>query len=245
MKCAELVCVVLMLMLAVVGCTKEEPTQTQQSVAQVEKELTKTSEPAEQTKPSPPTRCVPVESVEEPAKEKTAAMPAEPRKPPELADPSEALRQAVARGNLDEVEKAIAGSADVNATVKGGFTNLHLALIQSHEEVAALLIANGADTHATMTNGTTPLHFAAMRGCKRIAEFLIDDGLDLNAQDQMQGTLLHFAALSGHVEIVELLIAKDADLTATNPRGQTALAIAERRGHTDIYELLNPDGARQ
>ncbi|MBC8218411.1 MAG: ankyrin repeat domain-containing protein, partial [Planctomycetes bacterium] len=187
MKCAKLVCVVLMLMLAVVGCTKEEPTQTQQSAAQVEKEPTKASEPAKQTKPSSRTRPAPVESAKEPAKQTTATKPAEPPKPPELADPNAALLQAVDGGDLDKVEAVIAAGADVNATSTGGFTSLHLALIRGHEEVAALLIANGADTHAKMTNGTTPLHFAAMGGCKRIAEFLIDDGLDLNAQDQMQG----------------------------------------------------------
>jgi len=259
MKYAKLLCVVLGLMLAGLGCKKQEPTQAQQSAPQAEKEPTaalepapqaekepaEALEPAKQTKPGSPTRPATVESTKEPAKQTTATNPAERPKPPEPADPKAALLQAVDGGDLDKVEAAIAAGANVNATSTGGFTNLHLALIRGREEVAALLIANGADTHAKMTNGTTPLHFAAMGGCKRIVEFLIDDGSDINAQDQMQGTPLHFAALPGHVEIIELLVAKGADLTATNPRGLTALAIAKQRGHTEIYELLSPDGTQK
>jgi len=258
-KCSKLCCVLLVLI--AIGCAKEEPGPSEQSAADVEKktetipvqvENAEEIEVAKQAEPNEPAEKTPVKIVEKPVEKTAPTRPAEPVKTVEAPepvvseDPLKDLRLAVVKGDLDQVSKAIAAGADVNAKDREDFTVLHLALIQGNEELAALLIANGADTKAKMTNGIMPLHFAAMKGCRLMAEFLIDDGSDVNAQDQTQGTPLHYAVyFSGDVEIVKLLIAKGADINAKNPRGQTAFEVARQKGQTELLDLLKLDGTQE
>jgi multidrug efflux pump subunit AcrA (membrane-fusion protein) len=71
-----------------------------------------------------------------------------------------ALIEATATGNVEAIEKAIAGGADVNVKAVGGGTLLFIAAHEGHREVAELLIAEGADVNETNSSGETPLDWA-------------------------------------------------------------------------------------
>jgi len=252
MKFSGLFCLVLVLMFVLPGCKKQEPKP--QPPQQAADEVIETpEEPVVQTAPAKQT--VPAEQgASEP--EPPAAAPYErpvsavSRKPMELkassepSDPVEALTRAVAQNDIDRVQSLIKEGADVNADIKGGVTFLHIALLQGHEEVAALLIAGGADTHAKMTDGTTPLHLAAMRNCGLVAEFLLDDGADVYAVG-LQGTPLHLAVTGGHREMVELLVARGADPNVKDQSGRTPLEVARQKGYTELFELLGAEEVEQ
>ena len=65
------------------------------------------------------------------------------------AEPS-ALEQAAAVGDLEKIEKLIAGGADVNAKTSFGGTALHLAMVRGHAQAVELLKAKGADPSVPM-----------------------------------------------------------------------------------------------
>jgi ankyrin repeat protein len=47
---------------------------------------------------------------------------------------------------------------DLNVTVFGGWTSLHVACHKGHESVVAMLIDGGADLNVANSHGHTPLH---------------------------------------------------------------------------------------
>ena len=234
MKHIRFLCMVVMLALVAFGCKKKESGPSQQTDVQKQVQPAKTTKPVEQAQP---------------ALADTENSTAETTTEPELIetdediDPDLSMQRAAAAGDVDKIQSLIAAGADVNAKAKNGASLLHIALIQGHEDVAALLISKGADIHATMTDGTTPLHFAVMRNCKEIVNFLLDDGADVNAMGTNLGSPLHIAANTGYVEIAEMLIAKGADVNIENQRGMTPLTFAKLKRNEVMLELLEKYGA--
>jgi len=66
--------------------------------------------------------------------------------------------------------------ADVNATAKDGWTQLHWAAFGDHKDVVKLLIAKGAVVNAKGKDGWTLLHWAALGGNKDVVELLKKHG---------------------------------------------------------------------
>jgi ankyrin repeat protein len=102
----------------------------------------------------------------------------------------------------------LADGADVNTKNVLGYTPLHFAAEQGHNEIVELLIANGADVNARNQWGRTPLHQAA-NGHNEIAELLITKGADVNAKIEDGGTPLDMAIFLkqtlNHTETADLL----------------------------------------
>jgi len=73
------------------------------------------------------------------------------------------LCAAAARGDVGEVERLIAGGADVNSLVDG-MTPLHRATDGGHVAVIGALVKGGAHVDGADEDGWTPLMFAAWRG---------------------------------------------------------------------------------
>lgn len=88
------------------------------------------------------------------------------------------LVTAAKKGDTKEMERLIAGGADVNATDKHNNAALHEAAWGGHAEVVRLLIEKGADVNLKGNNGNTPLMYAAN---KDIARLLIEKGADMDA----------------------------------------------------------------
>ena len=90
------------------------------------------------------------------------------------------LRSAIKEGSIENVKKAIANGANVNALVRAP---LYQAASRGHMEIVQLLIANGADVNVKgYAIIGTPLHSAVFHSRKEIAELLISKGADVNAK---------------------------------------------------------------
>lgn len=157
--------------------------------------------------------------------------------------PDTQLKEAVGRGNLAQVQRALADGADVNAHITDGTTALHRAARYGHKDIVELLLAHGADIAGKASNGFTPLHAAIYSGDKDIVQFLIDHGADVNAQTIDGAIPLHIAAYRGYEDILKLLVAHGAYVTNKTKSGSTALNFAAQKGHTDIIKLLINHGA--
>ena len=154
------------------------------------------------------------------------------------------LRSAIKEGSIENVKKAIANGANVNALVRAP---LYQAASRGHMEIVQLLIAKGSNVNAKNKRGMTPLHSAAAKEHENIAELLIAKGADVNAKDNKGRTPLHWATgtgWQGGYEIAKLLISKGADVDAKAYKyNLTPLHNAAREGRKETIKILIANGA--
>lgn len=76
---------------------------------------------------------------------------------PEVFRPARPIEEAVALGDLDEVRRQLKYGVNIGWKNIEGHTLLHLAAIQGHQDMAALLLGAGADLNKRDQAGRTAL----------------------------------------------------------------------------------------
>ncbi|CAD5113247.1 DgyrCDS2426 [Dimorphilus gyrociliatus] len=110
-------------------------------------------------------------------------------------------------GDYNEVKKFISKGVDVNRPDQSGYTALHYASRNGHEDVCSLLLKHGAFVNATTRSGnSTSLHRASSTGKKSIVELLIKNTAEIKAIDSDGKTALHKAAENQHKDIIDYLL---------------------------------------
>lgn len=154
------------------------------------------------------------------------------------------LREAILRGDVEQVRKIIEKGYDVNEPLEYG-TYLTLAfdvgrgprgITPTPEQIASrnrtiyemikLLVENGADTNvqSKIYRGRTPLHLAIYKDMKNVAVFLLENGASLEMVDDYGNTPLMLAAISVG-DYIRMLLERGAQKTINhrNTEGNTAL----------------------
>lgn len=94
-------------------------------------------------------------------------------------------------------ERLVARARNLVDTKKeDGFAALHLAALNGHREVAAILLSqNGGRAKVDLRNKRrqTPLHLATSQGHWSIVELLVHTGADVGSADEDGDTVLHIA----------------------------------------------------
>ncbi|MFB3045614.1 MAG: ankyrin repeat domain-containing protein, partial [Acidiferrobacterales bacterium] len=150
------------------------------------------------------------------------------------------LELAVSLGHTAMAEWFITqGGTNVQAKDNHGDTLLHLAAINGHAEMAAMLLTHGAKVGAINNIGDTPLHEAAREGYSAIAKFLLANGARVDVRNEdgatplteaaLYGPPLTEAAINGRAQVVELLLAAGADVNAKDKKRRTPLHWAAER----------------
>lgn len=113
---------------------------------------------------------------------------------------------AVGAGDIDTVEKELLRTPTRIRVVTANrkWTALHLATMDTNEEMVELLLHNGADVNAANKDGKTSAHHAAGRGNVHILTLLLAHGADLGLKYNGR-TPLDRAREMGHTETVDLL----------------------------------------
>lgn len=104
------------------------------------------------------------------------------------------------QGNLPAVQALLARGAQVN---REGWTPLHYAATNGHDDVVRLLIEKGARLDARSPNNTTPMMMAAWRGHIYTVKVLLDAGADATLKNDHGMTAIDFARSADHQDIVE------------------------------------------
>ena len=169
-----------------------------------------------QAQPSPPVAEKPVQQpfpTAEVNRSKPVVEPAPPAKIGKELNPQtdRALRDAIAKGDIESLKRQLASGVDVNLKAARGWTPLHNSVDSDDKEIVELLIKNGADVNATHNGGGTPLHWAARKGQKEIVELLISNGANGNAQDEDGGTPLYYTSNPEIVDLLRVLGGKTGD----------------------------------
>ena len=111
-----------------------------------------------------------------------------------------ALMIACFKGNKAAVEALLAKGAEVN---RPGWTPLHYAAANGHNEIVQLLLDKSAYIDAESPNKTTPIMMAARGGHIYTVKLLLDEGADATLKNELGMSAIDFAAMHEHTEIAE------------------------------------------
>lgn len=188
-----------------------------------------------------------------------------------MADPAQALFDAIAAGDLAKVQTALAATpALASARGKDGVSAVRHALYHRREQVAKALLANRptldvfdaaatgdearlkeliegdpAIVKAVAGDGFTPLHLAAFFGHLGAARLLVQHGADVKAEAQNASKVqpLHSAVAAQHPGIAALLLQHKAPRDPRQAGGYTPLHAAAKSGDLETLGLLLDMGA--
>ncbi|XP_071454276.1 ankyrin repeat domain-containing protein 49-like [Hetaerina americana] len=147
-------------------------------------------------------------------------------------------------GNLDLVKKLIQqeGSSLLKERDKDGYTPLHRACYNGHEDVVEYLLEKGADIKAATSDGWQPLHSACNWNFSQCASLLLDHGADINAVTNGGLTPLHLASANSNARetLILLLLNPFLDPNIRNNSGETASQVARRSGpNHSLFECVD------
>ncbi|KAH8414584.1 hypothetical protein KR215_009362 [Drosophila sulfurigaster] len=161
--------------------------------------------------------------------------------------------EAARNGNISHIEKVLSQKGKragplaslrrtgVNVQDSGGYSALHHACLNGHEDIVRLLLAHEASTNLPDSRGSSPLHLAAWAGETDIVRLLLTQPYrpaNANLQTIEQETPLHCAAQHGHTGALALLLSHDADPNMRNSRGETPLDLAAQYGRLQAVQML-------
>ena len=124
-----------------------------------------------------------------------------------------------------------------------GFTLLHYASMNGHDDVVRLLLNADFDVNASLEDGSTPIYIASWFGYLDVICTLLEFGADPNRKKSAGWTPLMIAIQNGHSDVVELLLKTKVDVSSCNKNGSTAIDIASRNGNLTVVSTLLQFGA--
>ena len=159
------------------------------------------------------------------------------------------LFRAAHEGDVAEIERLVAGGADVDARDAKGRTPVHVAAFASEDEALRALAQAGADMNALEHRAYDVVTIAAVANDPELMSLAIDLGNDPGlVTSPYLGTALIAAAHLGHTEVVRRLIDAGAPLDHINNLHWTAVMEAVVLGdggpdHQAVLDALLSAGA--
>ena len=131
---------------------------------------------------------------------------------------------------------------DVNGRDERGYSLLHVAAGQGHDNFVKTLLEKEAAVNAKNL-GFSPLYIAAQNGQDNVVQTLLDNGARVNEQTDVGHAALHRAAYLGHNDVVKTLLERGAALNLEDKEGCTPLHEAAQGGRDDVVKTLLEKGA--
>ena len=137
------------------------------------------------------------------------------------------LHRVAGVGDLVGARRLLASGINLEARDNRGFTPLHTAIWEGHEEMAKLLIESGADVNSHMLGSLdwTPVGEAARFGLGDTVARLLDHGARINQRTHSGVTPLHLAIDYKNYQVAETLVSRGADVNAVTEEGVTPLQL--------------------
>lgn len=146
---------------------------------------------------------------------------------------------AVSHGQVSMVRLLLRhGREQLDCPGPKGFTVLHKAVEQGHEEMVRILLEAGALVAAHDTQGMTALHIAARRGYLSLARLLVLEGAVVHVKDKDDLCPLDYAATGGYTELVQYLLENGGSMWHKGREAWSPLHRATRGGHAEIVTLF-------
>jgi type 1 glutamine amidotransferase len=149
------------------------------------------------------------------------------------------IEEAIARGDLADVQKHIAAFPDrLHQGKNPKLSPLQQAILRKQEAIALYLIEAGAKPHQVDSSRRTLVHLVVERGTPHLIAALLNRGADPDQLDKVGWTPLHHAASTDKVEMARALLEGGADPTTLSERGGTPLHEAAASGGGAMIRLL-------
>ncbi|KAJ6645199.1 Ankyrin repeat domain-containing protein 6 [Pseudolycoriella hygida] len=121
----------------------------------------------------------------------------------------------------------------------GGFSPLHLAAQNGHNQSCREILLSGGDPDVQNNYGDTPLHTACRYGHAGATRILLSAKCDPLRVNLNGDTPLHIACAMGRRKLTRILLYAGSSLQITNSQGETARDIAIRKNLMEILEILD------
>ncbi|MGA3201187.1 MAG: protein kinase [Bryobacteraceae bacterium] len=157
---------------------------------------------------------------------------------------SNALRDAIASGNVDRVKAELAKVASVDTADPDGTTPLMLAVSIRPEMVEALLAA-GAHVDSVDALGRSALYRGSADGKTDAIRILLDHQAKVNLRANDFSTPLMQAAANARLDAAQLLLDRGADVNLGDSNNMTPLMVAAEKAPAEIVKLLLSHGAKR
>ncbi|KAJ3095273.1 hypothetical protein HDU96_001246 [Phlyctochytrium bullatum] len=161
--------------------------------------------------------------------------------------------KAVEHGDAVAVKLLLAAGADPATQNVNGFSAIHLAVFNGHEDVLCTMLDSVGNSKVILDlesggavsdvdgrwDGLTPLQLASFLGNVGIVRILLERGAKVEATEKSEDCrALHFAAGGGHADVVHLLLDHGADVGVMDRGHWIPLQRAASRGHTEVCKAL-------
>jgi len=122
-------------------------------------------------------------------------------------DPTDALFQAIAAGDVGKVRDLFSTSSPPNLfkANEQGLTPLLLAAEKGHTDIAEVLLQRGASVNDAGPDNNTALHYAAQNGHMDAARMLSRNGANAQQQNGKGSTPIDLATQNGHQDVATAL----------------------------------------
>lgn len=152
--------------------------------------------------------------------------------------------QAAEEGDMEAVDKYLAGGVDVNSLDWNEQTALIAASSKGRLEMASFLLEKLADVNLSDKDHVSALMEAAANNHLDVMTLLTSSGGDVEAAASSGVNALWLAASEGHDEIVKFLLEKgDLSPDVVRADGVSALLAASTEGHVETVRILLEAGA--
>ncbi|KAF5833799.1 tankyrase 2 [Dunaliella salina] len=119
---------------------------------------------------------------------------------------------------IEDVQAALSGGANVDAADEQGRTALHMASANGHLEIVRRLLSAGADAESKNAGSNTPLHFACLNGHLEVARALLEAGAKASVVNSAGRTPIDEALDKSAEDLVALI--DEHSGTSTTDQGE-------------------------
>ncbi|XP_058829962.1 uncharacterized protein LOC131689125 [Topomyia yanbarensis] len=141
--------------------------------------------------------------------------------------------------NVLQDTKGALHSALLGTRNSGGFSALHLAAQNGHNQSCREILLAGADPDVQNNYGDTPLHTACRYGHAGAIRILLSAKSDYERINLNGDTALHIACAMGRRKLTRILLEAGCKQDTRNAQGETPRDIATRKNLVEIINILN------
>ncbi|KAL5289137.1 ANKRD6 family protein [Megaselia abdita] len=165
--------------------------------------------------------------------------------PPHQRNCVKDVNKKLIKGVILETRSAL-HSALLGIRNDSGFSALHLAAQNGHNQSCREILLAGGDPDVQNNYGDTPLHTSCRYGHAGAARIILSANCDSNKTNLNGDTALHIACAMGRRKLTRILIeGGETTLDIKNGQQETPMDIAVRKDYSEIVEILkNPTKMR-
>ncbi|XP_063708880.1 ankyrin repeat domain-containing protein 12 [Culicoides brevitarsis] len=135
--------------------------------------------------------------------------------------------------------KGVLHSALLSTRNYGGFSALHLAAQNGHNQSCREILLAGADPNVQNNYGDTPLHTACRYGHAGAVRILLSAKCDPQRVNLNGDTPLHIACAMGRRKLTRILLEGGCDKSIINAQGESARDIAVRKKLKELVSIID------